>query len=970
MQRLFYPLLSLINGAVLFFVVAITLSGCKPPSPPEPPQSPKPSFSVDLDSYRQINTGKTQTRLFAVLKNPESLALTYSWQQLQGSDVLPDLTDKSMLTLGALDVGEYRFQVSATSASGQVASDNITIDVSDDDYSHLALPEVEADLQAQLNNRTFNAEQEPALGHPRLYGSDSYWLAEQHAFEALDESCTMSGYASGEGTVINVKAAWDQRTKGGRVCASNVPTDIALHPDAKQYVNNTIDTSRPPYPSVQMPRLRLLHLIRREQACHRAGRTDCQFTQADVEKVGRALITHEMTRLRNAPRAPDFWKPLYADELGFDADFRFIDAWHGANDRTFMVLEAAPAFKFWTLFLDVFWNSDWLSTEDRDLVGFELEQEISSYLLQIENKHWSLDNGNNWTPVVNAAALHWAILYWHEKPEKARKVLKGVIETNWKHRHYYTDDGGYSEGVSYALTTSYPRLQQQNQLMLAAFGQPLHSVKWLTMRQALPEWILSSTAPDGRALDFGDAWPKQGYSSNLLLEMTVMSELLGIGASVPDACVAKAHFGNVYYDLAFEDPWSVPSALAKDWAGITSMCDLSTTSQKVSLFGEYGLATMRQREPGSTEAAAIATDVNLLLKQTEETFIAVNSVKNNVPHKEMDFAGVIWSAFGERLLSDFAYGEIVRNYFEYDVFERQSNNQYKSHFDHMLGANTLVVPGAFIEYHDDVIAKQRYEYRGQIYGKQGHITQQKLNGVDVLHVNGDDVYGGTNDPKFSRVSATGQLDRFDRWLVPAVDGDYVIIDSFRVKPGNESKVQEFWYTRSDTKTDCVSNRELHSTDVVVSKASDNVMNLNPRCHYLRREVPAEVSATMTGAALNAGKFVTDIPTFFPSDSEFQTDALSMRDGIAQVSMTNVLRKRESRSLFRWVPDNAVSDDVRLFYLHAATPTNGGLQPITIVPNGSCGADTVCFEVTKGTQTTRYTLKQADGHYQMEVIESL
>ena len=171
MQRLFNPFLSLINGAVFFLVIAITLSGCKPPTPPKPPQPPKPSFSVDLDRYREIESGKTQTRLFAVLSNPESRVLTYRWQQLQGPDALPAITDKPLLTLDALDVGEYRFKVTVTSANGKTASDTITIDVLDEDYSHLSLPEVEPALQTQLNNRTFHAKQEPALGHPRLYGS-------------------------------------------------------------------------------------------------------------------------------------------------------------------------------------------------------------------------------------------------------------------------------------------------------------------------------------------------------------------------------------------------------------------------------------------------------------------------------------------------------------------------------------------------------------------------------------------------------------------------------------------------------------------------------------------------------------------------------------------------------------------------------------------------------------------------------
>jgi len=288
---------------------------------------------------------------------------------------------------------------------------------------HLAGGSVSEARKTQLNQAILNSSKQPFPGHPRLYGSNAEWDSRVALFDNLDPQCQFGGSHSGVGTVKNMQAMWDTITRGGRRCAGNQPSTPSAWSLTRPYMDGSLDTG---VRGNQTDRLRILHLLRRELYCHQQQRNNCQFSAGDAQSLAANYIAGEVARLRNAPRSNQV--PEWASEIGYPANFRFITYWHRTSEK-FFDLGAEREFQNWTLFLDIFWDNPALSPSDRDFIAQELEYEIDSYLMSDQKRHWNLYGGNNWTPVLNSAALHWAILYYYEKPDKARQVLQIAVAT-------------------------------------------------------------------------------------------------------------------------------------------------------------------------------------------------------------------------------------------------------------------------------------------------------------------------------------------------------------------------------------------------------------------------------------------------------------------------------------------------------------------------------------------------------------
>lgn len=360
---------------------------------------------------------------------------------------------------------------------------------------------------------------------------------------------------------------WDRVLHGKTSCGGELNQELSKHHDAKYYYG-TVDTTKEEH---EGRRLRVLHLIRREIVCHEPKNTiTCQFSASDRDILIQKFYDAEIIRLRTAPRFDpknQYQVPLWGSELGFPADYTFNKRWHRTNSAQFMVLEAAPAFKFWTLFLDILWNHSVLKSDDKVYIETELRYEIDSYLKQYREKHWTLFNGNNWTAVLNSAALHWAILNYYEEPELAKEVLKAVLDSNWSHRDFYQQDGGYKEGGSYAIGTSYPYILTQHQLFMGAFKQPIHSFNWL-LGEKLSGWLLDNVLSDSYLADFGDAHATQGMVSTMPLDLLLSKNMLPTEDTLfpimiegKNACLMKKYFSNTYFDGPLEDPWRIHPAL-------------------------------------------------------------------------------------------------------------------------------------------------------------------------------------------------------------------------------------------------------------------------------------------------------------------------------------------------------------------------------------------------------------------------
>jgi hypothetical protein len=804
---------------------------------------------------------------------------------------------------------------------------------------------------------------QPYQGHPRLYGNNDEWYGRVKLFDDLDPDCTFGGSHNGVGTVKNLQALWDIVTRGGRRCNNQQPTDPLTYALTKPYMDGTLNTG---IRGTYTDRLRVLHLLRRELYCHEQQRNDCQFTNADTQALAQKYIAGEVSRLRNAPRSTQ--APEWADEIGYPSNFRFITYWHRTSQK-FFDLGAEPEFKNWTIFLDTFWNHPALSAADKNFIAEELELEIDSYLMSDQKKHWNLYGGNNWTPVLNSAAMHWALLYYYEKPAKARQVMEIALRTNWLHRDYYLKDGGYIEGSSY-LSTSYAPMISMHLLLQASFGEILHSFNWYSAAANLPQWALDNMAPDGTLVDFGDAWADLGYGHIVPLVLALHEEVLGFsssGSGAPDACQMQLYFMNAYHGNGFSDPWSLPVAIARDWNSISGACGSGVNANStINVYPDYGQGIIRSFVPGASTAAQSATATNPYTRQADQTFITVNAVRNDINHREMDFGALIWTAYGNRLLFDFGYGQIVRNYFEYDVFQRmggEMNNQ----IDYALAANKLVVPSAFSTLSQGWPWERQF-YTAEPYGTAGKISLQTIDGFDVVLADGTDVLGGSSPAYMHRPAATGPLEYYYRWLVPIENGNFLVIDAFKAHPGKESKIQEFWLTNDDNGANnalCGTPLAQFSSDVRLTlQASDTVL-LEPVCAQVPSGTQSETTGRMKGIALHPGRFHIDVPDFLPDDPEFQSAALETRDGVAILKMRNRTGGDDRKKLFRWVPDSAVSEDARVFLLQAATAKTGGLVAAsTIKVTQNCTAQQACFNVMVGNNTRKITLTKNNGRYQL------
>lgn len=526
------------------------------------------------------------------------------------------------------------------------------------DTSHFYGGEVSQERKNELNNLVRLSPVQPADTHPRLYGTNEQWYATIERYEALDENCNWLGQ-KGQGTIKNIKKDWDEFTLGGQTCGVRkqaLPSSIEEYTIANQYLTNSIEHWN------RNKALRIVHLIRRMNYCHEISQS-CQYSQEEITRLSKAFLAYEFNRLRTAPRNAS----------------GYIASWHKGYQGKFFDLGAYPAFKLWTLILDTFWNSDLLSLTQRQYIFDELEVEIDSYI-ELYNLpegansalgRWAIHNGNNWTPILNAAATFWAITFWHEDgyKNKARNVMDIVLKSGWLHRDNILDDGAYVEGPSY-LNVSLNGSLEINRLLQASFGQPNHAMKWGLMGEKTSVWMLDNIASDGRFIDFGDSWAKNGYENMYFMDLLYWEEAVGLadhGSINADACLLENYFATSYYSHVFYDPWGVPDHYARNFYDLVHQCQHHHSSTKTLIYSDYQIGTLRSYLPGATKTAEDITDSKIRNQMADQTFLAGNAVDNFLSHRELDFGAVIWSAYGSRLLSDWGYGELSNSYDFYKI---------------------------------------------------------------------------------------------------------------------------------------------------------------------------------------------------------------------------------------------------------------------------------------------------------------
>ena len=113
------------------------------------------------------------------------------------------------------------------------------------------------------------------------------------------------------------------------------------------------------------------------------------------------------------------------------------------------------------------------------------------------SRHWSLWNGNNWTPVLCEGAMYWAVAYWHEDKARATRVIRVINDVSTIHKSMIGRDGGYKEGVcQYSYMSANSQLGISS-LYFSAFNEP-----WPTadpaLLQSMAQWQVDSHDTAGK----------------------------------------------------------------------------------------------------------------------------------------------------------------------------------------------------------------------------------------------------------------------------------------------------------------------------------------------------------------------------------------------------------------------------------------------------------------------------------------
>ncbi len=642
---------------------------------------------ASVGSDKEITLPTNTTTLTGSGADSDGTISSVLWKQTNGPAITLTNAATNTVTLSNLIEGIYTFSFTVTDDDAATNSNSLNLVVNaqpasettpeetlvyQDEPLDLVLPneldhfgntEVSEGRKNELNDLVTNSPVQPFEGRPRLYGSNSQFEAKYAKFDILDPNCLFEGQ-KGIGVTVNIKNEYDILMYGGETCLNKDQTSLFHHKDAKFYLVENTDT----YDVYRSHKV--IFLIRRLMYCHEMQNSNCAYSENELNALIESFITYEIDYLKNAPK----------NEFGFYKHF------HKGYNGSFFDLGAVNPFMLWSLVLDQFWNHSALSQEDKDFVIAALDVEVDNYIESYNSKHWNIWNGNNWTMAVNSAILHYSILFYYERPARAKQLLDIVLETNWLHRDHYLLDGTYNEGASY-VASDFNNSMKMNTLFMTAFDQPAHFLKWGVISERTAQWVLNSvSSADSRYFDFGDAWDRHGIAGSQPLEMKLMAEESGIipkGSTEFDPCFVKEFMGKNYFGGFANQPHLLMEGMARDWGSVAAQCQATTSAEVPRLYIQelYGEAILKNFMPGATSLAESASSTDLGKINSDSTELGITGVPLEYPHREADFGAVIWSAYGSRLLSDFGYGELPAGGLLYSVGDTKGYFKYEEDAD-------------------------------------------------------------------------------------------------------------------------------------------------------------------------------------------------------------------------------------------------------------------------------------------------
>jgi len=386
---------------------------------------------------------------------------------------------------------------------------------------------------------------------PRLFGSDDTWADARNApFFTADcpyDTAVSPGWGGASG-IPDFKSAFERATLGYATCYasggswSTPPASIDDHPYVRATYGDPAYASFSGHTS-RSDALKVFHLVRRLRACHNANAGTCQFDQNATEVLARVIVEREFQTFD-----PDA-REVNSDSWGWEQD---TDGCCGYD------LFSAVTVKHFSLFVDIFRDdAQSLNATRLGEIETKLEQYADHFMGQFRSGHWSLWNGNNWTPVLSAGAVYWAVAFWHERPEKARALMHQINDVAMLHRAMTADDGMYKEGLCQYSYMSVLSTLEIAVLYASAFGGAWPGADAGAL-QATAQWQMDSFDTAGYAVDFGDSHQCRGSQVATLyaaMAPAIVAPAGTAGAVQVDGCLLRT-WSAVAYWLTVDDPWT------------------------------------------------------------------------------------------------------------------------------------------------------------------------------------------------------------------------------------------------------------------------------------------------------------------------------------------------------------------------------------------------------------------------------
>ncbi|CAE7628168.1 unnamed protein product [Symbiodinium microadriaticum] len=600
----------------------------------------------------------------------------------------------------------------------------------------------------------------PPASHPRLFGSDGAWMSQRVRpfLEAPCEPLAQGGVGWFEDAgVADVKGHFELSARGFRSCheASKDGGDIASYGPAGKYLEFD-GSSMPSYTDG----LKVLHLLRRQWACADSGSgsfESCEYNGTETERLAQALLQVDRVRFNTTT-----WT------CGVSCG--------AASGETIFDLTTAEPVSYFSTWYDVLVSrSGLLDAVDVSRVSVALKEQMGLFVSAFNTGHWSLWNGNNWTPHLCIAAMAWAVSFWHEENEMAREVVAMINDILWLHRSMFTADGVYVEGVAMYSFMSVTGLIGISTLQKASFGSAPEAVDEDALTR-LVDFHLASMSTDAYTVAFGDSHRKRGWGDFSTLQSALAPKIVRDSEQTEalTPCGAREYCAALYGSGGlYEDPWRIsPELLSLNLTDLVLQCSVSASqplgAQTVRVFRDGGYASIR--------TPLLAAESSLPCFGSGQTEICVKrspSLADNIPYSflavQVDFGTFIWTAWGTSLISEYGYGTIATAVGPWDTrrYEYIDNNP--------AGHNTLVVREAFKDPEERINFSQLHLSAGSLVSSATRVDSGE---GECLELDGSVPYGASR--------TDGWLDVMRRYVCPMSDGAFVLIDLFAVKRNRTS----------------------------------------------------------------------------------------------------------------------------------------------------------------------------------------